>query len=181
MSGRLCQWAHWEGWVSGWSRGKQPSKCTVNNQSIRDYYTDSTEISPPSRNPESVPFWGNIALIARIRQTPCFFNFLKKIVPACLCVCVCVCRLRRPGCFAAPRRLHSIALVVRMKRGFLWNYTFRLILVQGSFICVRGPGFTQRRRSGEPIIRRSLGWVHWIRVQSGIPIYWHFQPYLAIR
>lgn len=87
MSGRLCQWAHWEGWVSGWSRGKQPSKCTVNNQSIRDYYTDSTEISPPSRNPESVPFWENIALIARIRQTPCFFNFLKKL---CLRVYVCV-------------------------------------------------------------------------------------------
>lgn len=43
--------------------------------------------APPSRNPESVPFWGNIALIARIRQTPCLFNFLKKL---CLRVYVCV-------------------------------------------------------------------------------------------
>lgn len=50
MSGRLCQWAHWEGWASGWSRGKQPSKCTVNNQSIRGYYrhTNFTPISPKS-------------------------------------------------------------------------------------------------------------------------------------
>lgn len=24
MSGRVCQWAHWEGWASGWSWGSSP-------------------------------------------------------------------------------------------------------------------------------------------------------------
>lgn len=84
MSGRLCQWAHWEGWVSGWSRRKQPSKCTVNNQSIRDYYRHT---NPNQICPESF-FW--IFLF----QTLCVFVFTR----------VCALRL---GCFAAPHRLHT--------------------------------------------------------------------------
>ena len=143
MSGRLCQWAHWEGWVSGWSRGKQPSKCTVNNQSIRDYYrfTNFTEIYLESL------LW------------TCFFFFLI-IWNRVLCACVRM-RVQRPGWFCGSTSPPYIAPRSADEEDFVTFNTLRSVFLCVTRLLPRGPGFTQRR-SGEPIIRRSLGWVHWI-------------------
>lgn len=130
-----------------------------------------------SKNTTETPVWPKSPLKRRVGP---FCVFVCKSVVGSLFypvifVCVCVCAPTRLICSSTSPP--HIVFTVRMKK-ILWNYYlgYKFFFFWIIYFCP-GSWITQRK-SGEPIIRRSLGWVPWISVQSGIPIYWHFQGYL---
>lgn len=55
MSGRLCQWVHWEGWVSGWSRGSSPVSAQSTTKASE--ITTDTSFYPTSDLKPTFLFW----------------------------------------------------------------------------------------------------------------------------
>lgn len=120
MSGRLCQWAHWEGWVSGWSRGSSP----VSAQST----------SKASEGTTDTPIRPEISLKSLFLKT--FFYFESSVHSrARTHVFVCVCAQKTGLNWSRQIAFIAVFLTVRMRK-ILWNCRAQVLLVCDIYISV---------------------------------------------